>query len=87
MVASGMVTDCHVCARLWRQFAAITMEAIRIDNKLKTAALQHNYEIVAILTIEAKAAFISRDQAREIIRLHDLAEHGDSGAANPRIKL
>ncbi|MGA7239247.1 MAG: hypothetical protein WBY44_26430 [Bryobacteraceae bacterium] len=50
--------------------------AVRIDNKLKAAALQQDIESVAVLTIEAGSAFAARDQAREVFRQHYIAVHG-----------
>jgi hypothetical protein len=59
-----MVVDCDECRRLWREFARSTTAAIHIENKLKLAALQHEHEKVAILTLEAETAFAARDIAR-----------------------
>ena len=52
------------------------MSAIRMDNKLKTAALRHDMKSVGTLTVEAGAAFAARDQAREVIRQHRIGAHG-----------
>jgi hypothetical protein len=71
-----MVVGCEECGRLWRELANATGAAIRIDNKLKIAAIQRDYEKVTILTLETETAFAVRDQAREMIRLHEVAEHG-----------
>lgn len=70
-----MFMVCDECKRLWGELGDATAIAIRLDNKLKLAALQHNYEKMKILAPQTKAAFVVRDQAREKVRLHEAAEH------------
>jgi hypothetical protein len=71
-----LLADCDECVRLWRNLASATAASIRLDNKLKIATLQRDHDVVAVLTPEAEEAFAARDQAREMIRLHDAAKHG-----------
>lgn len=70
-----MFIVCDECRRLWRGLKDATAAAIRIDNKLKIAVLQHDHEKVIVLTSQTEAAFAARDQMHETIRQHEAAEH------------
>ncbi len=71
-----MHSDCPECQRLWRDYAAATTEHIRLDGKLRLAALDFDHEQVALLTPQSEAAGNSRKKTREAIRQHERNEHG-----------
>jgi hypothetical protein len=55
------------------------MEHVKLDSKLKIAALTRETEAVAELTIATESASIARTAAREAIRHHEESAHPDKG--------
>ena len=67
------------CQRLWRDYAEATRNHVRVENKLKTAVLKHDHDVVASLTADCEAAAEARRVAREAVRRHEVDAH-HSGA-------
>jgi len=51
-----MHADCEECQRLWRDYGAAILAHVAFDNKLRLAALSHETEKIAILTLAAEDA-------------------------------
>ena len=75
-----MVEDCQECQRLWRDYAQATNTHVRLENKLKTAALKHDHILAAALKTECDAAADARRTTREAVRLHEVEMHGEEAA-------
>ena len=71
-----MVDGCSHCQDLWRGYSEATTAHIRLDNKLKTAALKHDREAVELLRRDCDAAEQARREAREAMRRHEESAHG-----------
>jgi hypothetical protein len=72
--------ECQECVRLWREYGSTTTAHVRLDNKLRFAALQDDHPLIQSLTLELKALGAIRSAAREAIRRHD-GTHFDRAAA------
>jgi uncharacterized protein YifN (PemK superfamily) len=70
-----MRAGCEECQRLWREYAWATTEHIRSDNKLRLAALEHDYEAIKQLTPRTDTAEKSRIDLRAAIAAHENAAH------------
>lgn len=70
-----MRAGCEECRRLWREYASATTEHIRSDNKLRLAALEHNYEAVERLTPDTDTAGKNRSDLRKAIADHESTAH------------
>lgn len=77
------IGKCDECQRLWREYSAATNEHIKLESKLKLAALSRDDEAVIDLTPRVERAGERRLQAREAIRAHEKVAHtvADSAAA------
>ena len=64
-------SSCEECTRLWREFAAATTEHIRLDSKLRLAALEHNGEKITWLKPRVECAQRLRNELRVAIRKHE----------------
>jgi hypothetical protein len=62
---------CEKCVRLWRDYGTATAMHVRLDNKLRFAALQDDHVLIESLTLETEAAERNRNNIRESIRLHE----------------
>ena len=62
---------CDECQRLWQEYARATTDHIRLDNKLRFAALSHDHEDIPILTKQVESAGAVRESTRESIRKHE----------------
>ena len=63
------------CQRLWREHASATTEHIRSDNKLRLAALEHDYEAIERLTPGVDSAEKNRSNLRTALADHENAAH------------
>lgn len=70
-----MFNLCEECDRLWREFAAVTFEHIRAEDRLKRAVLEHDAERIAQLMPISEAAAAARTLARLAIRQHETSAH------------
>ena len=71
---------CEECQRLWHEYAHATTAHIRLESKLRLAALSHEHESIPELTIQAENAGVLRTSLRETIQKHDLTHGGVDGA-------
>ena len=65
---------------MWREYTAAANEHVRLANKLQLAALNCDFEAMAILTLEMESAIEKRQASRETIRNHE-TEHADAVTA------
>jgi len=72
---------CEECHSLWQEYASATTEHIRLDSKLRLAALSHEREVIPALTQQVETAGALRESTREAIRQHE-ATHVDDAAAD-----
>lgn len=70
-----MRAGCEECQRLWREYAWATTEHIRSDNKLRLAALEHDYQAIKQLTVGTDSAERTRSDLREAIADHENSAH------------
>ena len=73
--------NCEDCQRLWREYALGTTEHIRLDSKLRLAALEHDEEKIRTLTPEVERAEETRYTLRRAIREHDVKTHMEAASA------
>jgi len=66
---------CAICEGLWREYATATNDHIRIEGKVKAAALRGEDEALLILTNELETAAQARVTIREAIKRHDTEAH------------
>ena len=66
---------CPECERLWREYEHATMHHVKLEGKLKIAAIQHDAEAVAELALTVDAAAHLRELAREALKRHE-STHG-----------
>ena len=66
---------CETCQRLWREYSSATTEHVKLENKLRLAALKRDYEGLKELTLKVEQAVHARETAREDIRLHEVMMH------------
>jgi hypothetical protein len=62
------IADCPECQCLWHAYSAATTAHIKLEGKLRIAALSHNEASVIALTPEVDAAALDRSAARTAIR-------------------
>jgi hypothetical protein len=67
--------ECNECVRLWREYGTATTAHIRLDNKLRFAALQDDHPLIQALTLELEVLGEIRYSAREAIRRHESTRH------------
>jgi hypothetical protein len=79
----NFIKDCVTCQRLWREYSAATAEHIKLEGKLKIAALSRETGHVSELTVFVEKAAAERVAARRAIAEHQWATHeaGDAAAA------
>jgi hypothetical protein len=70
-----MVEDCMDCRRLWQDYAEATRNHLRVENKLKTAVLKHDHDVVTSLTGHCETAAEARRVARDAVRRHEVDAH------------
>ena len=75
-----MWPNCEECARLWKEYARATTAHLRVDSKLRVAALAHDSQQIIALTPELEAAESSRTLLREAIHEHERLAHGKASA-------
>jgi hypothetical protein len=76
------LNNCEGCQRLWRDYSHATTDHIRLDSKLRLAALERDSERIAGLTLRVEAAELARSAARDAIRKHEAELHATSEAAD-----
>jgi hypothetical protein len=74
--------NCVECERLWQEYASSVTAHIRIDGKLKLAALTCLHERIPELTLQVEAAGQHRELIREEIRQHELAHPSEDVAGD-----
>ena len=62
------LSTCSGCDRLWREYAAATVQHVKLENYLKLAALQHDISAIERLTLATETAAIERGTVLTIIR-------------------
>jgi len=67
----GVLHECKECLRLWREYGEATSEAVRLESKLRFAALQGDHHLIQSLTQDVEQAGEKRRAAREAIRIHE----------------
>jgi hypothetical protein len=67
--------DCAHCHRLRLEYYRATTEHIKLEGKLKLAALEHDDETVAVLAPEVEQAAAKRSVARQAIKDHEAVAH------------
>jgi len=72
---------CDECQRLWQEYARTTTDHIRLDSKLRIAALSHDPEAIQVLTRQVEGAEEQREWTREAIRKHEASGHAIQDAA------
>jgi len=75
--------NCEECQRLWQEYAQATTAHIKLDSKLRLAAIGHEHEQVPELTRQVEKAGALRASLREAIQKHDLAHGGVDGNSPP----
>jgi hypothetical protein len=73
-----LYSDCEECQRLWREYAVATTNHIRLDSKLRLAALERDLEGIRMLTIEVETAERERAASRDVLRRHEAEAHSVS---------
>jgi hypothetical protein len=73
--------ECQECVRLWREYGTATTAHVRLDNKLRFAALQDDHPLIHSLTLELEALGEIRHAARDAIRRHEGTHLGKAAAA------
>ena len=71
-----MQPNCVECRRLWREYSAVARELVRLDSKLKAAALIPDRVAMEELTHQLESATAMRTQLREEIDEHEARTHG-----------
>jgi hypothetical protein len=72
---------CDECHRLWQEYARATTDHVRLDNKLRLAALTHDPKAIQVLTHQIEGAEEQREWAREAIRKHEASGHAMADAS------
>jgi hypothetical protein len=72
---------CYECQRLWQEYARATTDHIRLDSKLRVAALSRDQDAILTLTHQVESAEERREWAREAIRKHEATPHATADAA------
>jgi len=70
---------CEDCSELWRQYSVATATHVRLENKLRLAALHNELSLIQTLTVETEGAEKTRNELRELIHKHE-ASHSISAA-------
>jgi hypothetical protein len=70
-----MYSVCDECGELWRQYSVATATHIRLENKLRLAALQGELNLIKTLTVETEGAENTRNRLRELIHKHETAHN------------
>jgi hypothetical protein len=65
------------------QRARATTDHIRLDGKLRLAALSHDQEVIVVLTRQVENAEEQREWGREAIRKHESTAHPTANVAMP----
>jgi hypothetical protein len=76
---------CDECQRLWQEYSRATTDHIRLDSKLRLAALSYDQEGILVLTRQVEGAEEQREWAREAIRKHEATHettHVEDAAAD-----
>jgi hypothetical protein len=68
--------NCDECQRLWQEYAQATTGHLKLDNRLKLAALKNEHEKIPALTDQTERAGELRASFREAIQKHELAHEG-----------
>ena len=66
---------CAICEGLWREYATATNDHIRIEGKVKAAALRGEDGALPVLTNELENAAQARVTVREAIKRHETEAH------------
>jgi hypothetical protein len=75
-----MHSSCEQCGELLRKYGVAATTYVRLDNKLRFAALQRDCNLVQMLTLESERAEKTRSELRQSIHDHE-ATHLSSAAA------
>jgi hypothetical protein len=70
--------NCDDCQRLWHEYAEATTAHIKLDNRLKLAALQNEDEKIPDMTLLTEQAGALRTSLREAILEHERTHEGPS---------
>ena len=70
---------CDECSELWRQYSVATATHVRLEHKLRLAALHNELNLIQTLTVETEGAEKIRNTLRELIHKHE-ASHSISAA-------
>lgn len=71
--------DCAQCKDLWRRYGIATKIHVQLENKLRFAALQSDFELIESLTREAEGAENIRCEVRGEISKHELSHYLTAG--------
>ena len=69
---------CDLCRDLWRRYGIAAKIHVQLENKLRFAALQDDFEIIESLTRETEGAERNRSGLREEISQHERSHYFDS---------
>jgi hypothetical protein len=70
-----MQFECEECVRLWQDYFISTTEHVRLDGKLKLAALARADDWIMRLTPQLEDAAARRKSHREALLAHEQAAH------------
>jgi hypothetical protein len=76
-----MIAGCEECRDLWRVYGLATTAHIRLQSKLRIAALEDDLDEIAALTPQLEAAEKARADQREAIRRHEQTAHANAVTA------
>jgi len=77
-----IVSGCAECERLWQEYSRATSDHIRLEGKLKVAALSYDPDQVSTLSALVQRAAGERTAARDAVNSHTTSGHADSASAS-----
>jgi hypothetical protein len=67
--------ECRECQKFWRDYAVATSAYFRLDDEIRSIALEIDLDRFAMLTNEIEMAQSARMQLREAILEHEYRAH------------
>lgn len=80
-----MHSDCPECQRLWHEYAVAIRTHIRLEYKLRGAAMEGDPEQIQAIPEDADRADLARANLREAIRNHEEKAHRERRPERPSV--
>jgi hypothetical protein len=76
---------CDECDRLWREHSEVSQRSLRLEARLRRAALRQDHDVVQALAARLVSLMQEQNRTSEAFAQHQVQAHPQKGAAGSSI--